>query len=165
MDNSQVDPNLCDFFLAEVPCGARNDPIYAGIAVGRNKHFYHLVSNKLKRDPLLMATAVKRGAHLRYFSEYGVHDDRAIVLVVMHVDGLELKDVSEALRGDREVVLAAVQQNGMALKYASAKLQRDKGIVCAAVRQNGMALKYASEELSIDAEVLNALIPFQSTLQ
>jgi len=71
---------------------------------------------------------------------------------------IELKDVSEAMRGDPSIVTAAVKGNASALQYASEEMRRDRNVVLAAMQSSGLALRYASEELWKDREVVLAAI-------
>ena len=98
-------------------------------------------------------------------------DIAKIVHAAVQIEGSDLGDASERLRGDKAIVKAAIKQNPTAFCYASDKLQRDTSfllelcqtngkviqsipvdritpdMVFAALKQNPDALKGASKEL------------------
>ncbi len=96
------------------------------------------------------ATAVKAAAEAKRA--------RDEVLARVAQDGLELRNLPEALREDRVVCGRAVDSNGLALEHVCAELRGDRDVVKRACLQNGGALQWASEDLRDDPGIVKIAI-------
>ena len=84
--------------------------------------------------------------------------NRAVVMMAVQQNGMQLRYANVVLRKDKEVVMAAVQQCGGMLQWAGAELRQDKAVVTAAVKQNARALEWASDNLKDDKDVVTAAV-------
>jgi len=100
--------------------------------------------NIRKRDAIKCINGAACNFHIGY--DYFA-DDYDVALAAVKSDPLELRYVSDRLKGDKSIVMEVVSRNGIALQFASGALKDDEDIVTAAVTQNINSIKWAGPQM------------------
>jgi hypothetical protein len=117
------------------------------------------VSNKLRADREVVATAVKKNG-LALFYAPDIKADREIVLEAVKNTGQALEFASKELKEDKEIVLAAVLQDGHAFYHSENNIKADRYIVLAAVQKCEYALMDASSNMKNDFDIVFASVKY-----
>jgi hypothetical protein len=78
--------------------------------------------------------------------------------VILHLNGLLLKCLSNIYKNNFELVLKAVRENGLALQYASDNLKQNKKIASAAIAQNINSIEFIHYDLKENKEFIITLL-------
>lgn len=112
-----------------------------------------LVSNLLKHDIEVIATAIENNPKALAFCPDDVLQSEHFMIHLMKKNGMALILLPAGLKANEQVVIAAVSQKGAALQYAAAELKANEQVVAAAVCQHGGALQYADPKLKANKSI------------
>ena len=137
------------------------------------RHFATLSDTHRANEKIAIA-AISNYPPAYEFASFGLKMDRALLALVLDMDGMMLKHAMSNYRNDKQMVRIALRKAPAALQFASNRLQsdnefklgptslkfasnkerNDRNIVLVFVAERGMALEYASDELKADLEVV-----------